>query len=154
MSNKNDHDDDDDDDVISWFAGKKYGFLSNFHWCSVMFEGVIYPSSEHAYQAAKTTDLLERFMVFLQDSPKAAKRYGHKLTLREGWNDSTRISIMTQILQDKFDRNPELASRLLETGNATLIEGNNWGDTFWGVCRKQGTNHLGNILMKIREDLK
>lgn len=45
---------------------------------------------------------------------------------------------------------PGLQAKLLETGNEELVEGNYWGDTFWGVCRGRGENHLGKLLMKVR----
>lgn len=58
------------------------------------------------------------------------------------------------LVQRKFSaRNPELLRRLLDTGDLTLIEGNHWGDTFWGVDIRtgKGDNHLGMILMQVRE---
>ena len=33
------------------------------------------------------------------------------------------------------------------------VEGNNWNDTFWGVCRGKGRNELGKVLMKVRSEL-
>lgn len=42
--------------TINHFRGN-YAFLSNFAPFSVFFEGVYYPSTENAYQAAKTTNL-------------------------------------------------------------------------------------------------
>ena len=44
-------------------------------------------------------------------------------------------------------------ANLLATGKATLVEGNSWGDTFWGVCRGKGKNMLGKILMRVRKRL-
>ena len=49
---------------------------------------------------------------------------------------------------------PELKQKLLETGNTELVEGNTWGDTFWGVYNVEGENILGRLLMKVREELK
>ena len=60
---------------------------------------------------------------------------------------------MRDLLRQKFAREP-LRSQLLATGEAKLIEGNHWGDTFWGVCRGQGENHLGMLLMKAREEIR
>ena len=60
---------------------------------------------------------------------------------------------MYEIVKDKFSRNPELRVKLLNTGDIELIEGNYWGDTFWGVCNGKGENHLGKILMRVRKEL-
>ena len=43
---------------------------------------------------------------------------------------------------------------LLATGDAELIEGNNWGDTYWGKCNGQGLNRLGILLMQIRDYIR
>jgi predicted NAD-dependent protein-ADP-ribosyltransferase YbiA (DUF1768 family) len=56
-------------------------------------------------------------------------------------------------VKDKFSRNPELRVKLLNTGDLQLVEGNYWGDTFWGVCNGKGENHLGKILMRVRKEL-
>ena len=66
---------------------------------------------------------------------------------------------MKQIVLTKFS-NPYLKPRLLVTEDAYLIEGNNWHDNTWGACLcdrcqgKEGMNHLGNILMEVREQIK
>jgi predicted NAD-dependent protein-ADP-ribosyltransferase YbiA (DUF1768 family) len=53
----------------------------------------------------------------------------------------------------KFSTHQELRERLLATGEAELIEGNTWNDTFWGVCKGEGQNWLGKILMEVRKEL-
>jgi len=60
---------------------------------------------------------------------------------------------MTDLVRQKFS-NPQLAKQLLDTKDFELIEGNTWGDTFWGVCSGKGQNNLGKILMQIRNELK
>ena len=64
-----------------------------------------------------------------------------------------KIDIMRQVLKSKFTQNPELKAKLIATGDAELIEGNNWNDRFWGVCRGVGQNHLGKLLMEVRAEL-
>ena len=61
---------------------------------------------------------------------------------------------MEEIVRAKFGQNPVLADKLLATGDTLLIEGNTWGDKFWGVDTRvgQGENHLGKILMKVRAE--
>ena len=131
----------------------EYRFLSNFYMAEVEYEGTVYPSSEHAYQAAKQFDQEFRDKVKNLKTPGLAKRAGRKAKLRPDWQKK-KVGIMTEIVRDKFKRNPDLAADLLATGNAMLQEGNNWGDKFWGMVDGKGANHLGLILMQIREELR
>lgn len=137
---------------ITSFTGD-YRWLSNFWECSVEFEGIIYPSSEHAYQASKILDKRQRLKIRDLSTPGKAKRAGQKLDLRPNWDD-VKLGVMEKILTDKFSRNPDLANKLIATGTAQLVEGNTWHDTFWGVCRGKGENALGKILMRIRSKLQ
>lgn len=135
--------------TISKFR-REYYFLSNFFFVSVIFDGEIYPSVEHAYMAAKTTDKISRKEIKDAKTPGEAKRLGKLVKLRENW-DEIKLEVMESLLLQKFgDENPKLKRRLLETQDALLMEGNNWGDTFWGVCNGEGENNLGKLLMKIR----
>lgn len=127
-------------------------FLSNFWPCTVVYDGLTYPSSEAAYQAAKTLDLKERKR-FTEMKAGDSKREGRKLTLRQDW-DHVKLQVMEHIVRDKFTRNIHLRRSLLLTGEAELVEGNTWGDKYWGVVGNTGLNHLGKILMKIRAELK
>lgn len=138
------------DGVIDSFFGP-YRFLSNFEPCTVVYEGMTYSCSEAAYQAAKTTDVSLR-IAFTKMNGAQAKYAGQKLTLRPDWND-VKVDVMYEIVKDKFIRNTELRVKLLNTGNLELIEGNYWGDQFWGVCNGVGENHLGKILMMVRKEL-
>ena len=134
---------------ISKFDGS-YAFLSNFYPAEVEYEGVMYPTSEHAYQAAKTLDPAEREKIKNALTPGLAKKLGRKVTIREDW-DVWKLGVMTAIVIDKFTRHHDLKRKLLETGDADLVEGNNWGDRYWGVDGT-GQNKLGQLLMAIRED--
>ena len=73
--------------------------------------------------------------------------------LRNDW-EKVKDEIMYNICLCKFTQNEELKQKLLNTGNAELIEGYTWNDTYWGICRGRGKNHLGKILMQIREELR
>jgi len=138
--------------AITSFTGK-YRWLSNFFPSSIEYEGQRYPTIEHAYQAAKTSDPSERAEILSTMQPAIAKRIGRRVTLKTDWYKA-RLSIMEQLLRLKFVPSSLFGDMLLSTGNAILIEGNYWGDTFWGVCRNKGHNHLGKILMHIRDDLR
>ena len=134
---------------ITSFSGK-YRFLSNFYLCEVLFEGIKYPSSEHAYMASKTTDTQLKKLISTISKPSDAKKFGRKIALRKNW-DSIKLDYMENILRVKFSV-PILRENLNSTKNRVLIEGNNWGDTFWGESPLgNGENNLGKILMKIRD---
>lgn len=140
---------------ITSFSGE-YSFLSNFYPCRIEYDGIIYPSSEHAFQAAKTLSRGERRDIAALSTPGKAKRAGRHVTLRPNWDD-IRVSVMEDILRIKF-HDPVLRQKLLDTKNAILIEGNNWNDKFWGMVYYRpgnwhGENNLGRLLMKIRRGL-
>ena len=137
---------------IPEFQGE-YRFLSNFWPAEVRFEGLIYPSSEHAYQAAKSLDPAERKRIAALPTPSAAKKAGAALKLRPNW-DTEKFNVMETVVRDKFTRHADLRVKLLATGDAELIEGNTWGDRTWGVFEGKGENRLGKILMKIRAELR
>jgi ribA/ribD-fused uncharacterized protein len=129
----------------------QYRFLSNFWPCKISYGGHTYLSVEAAYQAEKCADRFDRRRFeFL--GPSDAKRLGREIEIRRGWQ-SVKLGIMTDLVRIKF-RNKALARRLKQTGTRHLEEGNWWGDKYWGVCRGEGDNKLGLILMKIREELK
>jgi len=130
----------------------EFRFLSNFWPCQIAWMGIDFPSTEHAYQAAKTTDMEERERIASLPKPRDAKRAGYKVQLRPEW-DEIRLGIMRELLQLKFS-DPELRKALVVTDPAHLEETNSWGDTFWGVCNGEGENHLGRILMELRAELK
>lgn len=137
---------------ITEFKGE-FWWLSNFSPSKVILDGYEYPSVEHAYQAAKTVDPNERKQVRDAPGPGQAKKLGRKVAMREDW-EQAKIGVMESMLRQKFDPESELAKKLLETGDGQLVEGNFWGDTFWGVCKGVGKNNLGKLLMKIRGDLR
>lgn len=137
---------------IDSFRGRTR-WLSNFGDAPAMYEYVLYPTSEHAFQAAKTLDPAEREIIRAAKTPREAKRLGRKVKLRPGWDDM-RVVVMRDILRSKFRDNADMRRKLLDTGDAELIEGNTWGDTFWGQVDGEGENWLGRILMEIRAELR
>ena len=138
-------------DKIDSFSGV-FHFLSNFHPSLIMYEGIVYPTSEHAYQAAKTLDVNQRLNISIIDTPGESKKYGQTVKIRPAWDD-VKVGIMGEIVRAKFFQNPALLEKLLATDDILLEEGNTWGDTFWGVCKGKGENYLGKVLMEVRENL-
>lgn len=130
---------------------KEHDFMSNFYVHSVIHEGLMYNSSEAAYQAAKTFDMTERIR-FGKMSASESKREGRLLKLREDW-DKVKLNIMLEILREKFYFR-KLGDKLLVTGDKYLEETNWWGDQYWGVCNGIGQNMLGKTLMVVREEIK
>lgn len=142
----------DKENGIYGFHGE-YRWLSNFYPCKINFEGLVYPSVEHAYQAAKTLDENVRQKFVDPDmSPGEAKYQGLSVPLRKNWNEPLRLQTMRRCLEEKFAI-PSFRDRLLKTGNVYIEETNTWNDTFWGVCKEKGHNHLGNLIMSIREKI-
>lgn len=137
---------------ILFFDGE-WRFLSNFHPSAVWFEGILFPTVEHAFQAAKTLDLNQRRAIAAEPTPGRAKRAGRKLALRQDWEE-IKVGVMRTLVQLKFLSSPELAVLLLSTGDSHLEEGNRWNDRLWGTVDGIGQNHLGRILMETRQILR
>jgi hypothetical protein len=139
--------------MISRFRDDAF-FLSNMFPWPVHLDGEQYFSVEHAFQAAKTLSASERRAIQQAKSGQEAKRLGRQVTLRPNWNDQ-KVEIMRGLLQEKFSHHG-LRQRLLDTGSVPLVEGNTWGDKFWGCVSENGSlnglNRLGRILMDIRAE--
>lgn len=137
--------------TINSFSGE-YAFLSNFYKEPVEWEGITYPTVEHAFQAAKNFDRKYREQVRDAKTPGDAKKLGRATTLRPDW-EAIKLDVMTILVTRKFTSNAKLAMRLVKTSGHELVEGNDWGDTVWGVVNGEGTNLLGKILMTVRDEL-
>jgi len=143
------------------------GFLSNFLILTypIRWGGLEYKSSEHFYQAMKTINHEDRMWIAslggAWEAKKAGGPFGYKgrrIVKRPDFDD-IRIRIMRIAVLMKFANNPVIATKLINTGNKMLIEGNTWHDNFWGNCtcskcsNKRGENWLGQILMETRNAL-
>lgn len=132
--------------ITSFSANNRW--LSNFWPVKVLLDGVMYPSVENAYQAAKTVFLPAR-EPFVLCTAGNSKRMGRRLPLRANWEE-IKLDVMRDLIRQKFHFKNSLGQKLIRTGDIELIEGNTWGDTYWGVCNGQGENNLGKILMEQR----
>src|SRR4051812_143689 len=140
---------------IAEFQGD-YRFLSNFFPAEVIYEGISYPTAEHAYQAAKTLDPEQRKKIAALKTPAEAKAAGRALKLRDDW-ETAKFTVMEDVVRYKFTHHEDLRAKLLATGDAELEEGNTWNDQIWGISPPgsgKGDNRLGKILMKIRSELR
>lgn len=136
---------------ILQFSGK-YRFLSNFYRAPVEYDGLQYPTVEHAFQAAKTCDRKRRIEISLLPTPGQAKKAGRSLQLRSNW-EMIKVELMLTLLREKYSKEPP-RSQLLATGESDLVEGNHWGDQFWGICNGVGLNLFGHLTMQIRGELR
>ena len=136
---------------IDSFSGE-HRWLSNFEPCKINAFGYTYQSVEHAYVAAKSTVSEHHLLTWSCDTPGQAKRLGREVELRTDWEE-VRLYYMRTFLEQKFSPGSELRAKLDATKGIELIEGNHWGDTFWGVCNGVGKNNLGLLLMAIRDDI-
>jgi ribA/ribD-fused uncharacterized protein len=140
---------------INGFQGD-YRFLSNFWPCYLVYDNIVYPSIEHAYQASKVSQTSDKILISNCATPVEAKDIfkTRSFSRDPGWNRDKKLAVMEELLRIKFSgKDPFLTRALLETGNADLVEENNWDDIFWGVCNGTGENNLGKLLMKIRSEL-
>ena len=137
------------DDIMEFQGVNRW--LSNFWPTLVRLDGEVYPSVENAYQAAKTYP--QNRGGFVGCTPGQAKRLGKTVVIRPDW-DAEKVSVMRSLIAQKFALGSELGGRLLNTGDAQIVEGNTWGDTFWGVCRGKGRNILGELIMDRRKELQ
>lgn len=130
-----------------------YDWLSNFHWVGDT-------TVEHHYQAAKVLDPGWRAYILSAKMPAQAKARGteakHVGMVRPDW-EQVNLGFMLALQRWKYSHEP-FRSLLLATGDAEIIEGTTWHDTFYGVCtcrrhRGEGENRLGRMIMQVREEL-
>jgi ribA/ribD-fused uncharacterized protein len=140
--------------MIKEFQGE-FRFLSNFAPSPIVYNGAVYKTGEHLYQALKAADEKDHINIRFAPHAGAAKKLGKTITVREDW-DVIKDDIMKTVVSLKFKQNPKLAAKLLATGDQELQEGNWWGDVHFGISLKtgEGQNVLGKILVEVRSELK
>lgn len=156
----------------------QYRFLSNFEECSVVLPAetvtisdtetgedktikipaIGFKSVENAYMAWKVLDPELRKKI-ARMTPAESKRFSRsdEFPIRPDYSDEGRLYAMTMLNEQKYSKNnPELRAKLIETNDACLVEGNTWGDQFFGFDLNvgEGKNHLGQILMYVRDKIR
>lgn len=137
---------------------KPYGALSNLYRREVEFEGRVYPTSEHAYQAGKASKPAVRDWILSAPSPSLAAMAAHGLytwDIVPNWAQ-IKFDRMRAVLRAKFDQHADLRELLLSTGQARLVEAgtvNNAVNRLWGEVDGKGENMLGVMLMEVRAEL-
>lgn len=144
-------------DVISDFRDE-YAFLSNFYRAPFVWRGITFETIEHSFQYSKVYSMTGKLPdmtayeeeVLSAATPGLAKKLGRAVDIDlEHW-ELVKVSRMREMVHAKFGQVPGLAGKLINTGASLLVEGNTWGDTFWGRCNGKGLNVLGSILMEER----
>ena len=146
------------------FFKDEYDFLSNFYLTLIKYDERMWISTEHIFQAFKSKD--RNFQEYVRKQKTSAQaKYAGKIkifneipVLRNDW-ETYKISLMEEIVYQKFLQNNDIHQKLIETGTSYICEGNYWHDNTWGdcICEKcikiPGKNYLGKILMQVRKDL-
>ena len=136
------------------FYEREFYTFSNFSSFQVEYKGVLWPTSEHAYQAAKFTDpsIVDEILKTrsAHEAFKLARSYADNV--RPDWND-VRVSVMEEVVRAKLSQHPYVQQKLKETGDREIIE-DSPVDPFWGWGpNKDGENQLGKIWMRLRAEL-
>lgn len=138
---------------------KPYGALSNLYRRNIFFEGRIYPSAEHAYQAGKARKDSVREWILSAPSPSLVAMAAHGLYTWEIVHNWAAIKFerMRQVLYAKFTQHDDLCELLLSTRDARLVEAgtvDNSINRIWGEVNGKGQNMLGILLMELRAELR
>ncbi len=136
---------------------KPYGAFSNLFKRPIEFEGTMYPTSEHAYQAGKALKPAVRQWILSAPTPALAAMAAHGLYVWDVVPDWAQIKFdrMRAVLRAKFDQHTDLRELLLSTGGSRLVEAgtvNNAVNRLWGEVDGKGENMLGVMLMELRTE--
>lgn len=139
-----------EDDTSGGFRGP-YDFLSNMYEVDITYQGITFPSSEHLYFYQQIPEGWWRNRVLETPHGKVAKKIASNPKCpRISTTKAFKLQCMKRAVWEKF-KVPAMQNRLIDTHPTILVEYNWWNDTFWGVCRGEGENHLGRLLMHTRK---
>lgn len=141
--------------ILDFYSVKTaYGEFSNFALFPIVIEGLLWPTSEHYYQAQKFFDPLLKEQVRAAASPFLAAQIGRdpNLPMRDDWDD-VRDGFMMIALKAKFSQYDVLRTLLRSTLKSHIYE-HTKNDCYWGDCGdRTGQNKLGQQLMQIRAEI-
>lgn len=133
----------------------EYGCFSNFSRHSIWLKKKRWPTTEHYFQAQKFAGTEHEEAVRTAKTPMIAANMGRdrKRPLRRDW-ESVKDQVMLDALRAKFGQHDDLREVLLGTGDAKLIE-HTANDSYWGDGGDgSGKNRLGQLLMRVRGELR
>jgi ribA/ribD-fused uncharacterized protein len=136
------------------FYTPEFYVLNNFSAHAIEFRGKLYPTSEHAYQAAKCTDSQGQEAIRNARSPLQAKVLAsetYRAAKDPSWG-SKKVAVLEEILRAKLAQHPEAQEALRKSGHEYIVE-DSPTDYFWGEgADGSGQNMLGKLWMKIRDE--
>ena len=129
-------------------------YLRNDYPCDIEYQGLIFPSVEHAFQAAKTEDPDDHQEILDASSIREAKKIGRGFIIDVNDWEARKVSVMHRFIWQKFSENTILGKSLVNTYPTKIIMISE-KDSFWGMNKNMvGQNQLGEILMTVRDDLR
>jgi hypothetical protein len=148
------------DEIRFYRASERpYGAFSNLFRREIEFEGDVFATSEHAYQAGKARKPEVRKWLMAAPSPALLAMAAHGLyywDVAPGWS-RTKFDRMRRVLRAKFTQHEDLRELLLSTGEARLVESatvDNPVNRLWGEVNGVGSNMLGVMLMELRDAIR
>ncbi len=164
--------------ILFYEPQNAYGYFSNFSRHGIDLDSKHWPTSEHYFQAMKSTESVVQERIRGCRTPGQAARLGRATRLRPEWDQPLYLVqvplewsydvpepvpkcierykdlVMLRAVRAKFTQHDILRASLLDTGNEVLVE-DAMADPYWGWgCSKNGLNRLGQILMLVREELR
>ena len=144
------------DPVRFYHSDQPWGELSNFSRHSIYVSGRVWPTVEHYYQAQKFAGTPHEEAIRCCQTPMLAKVRSAALAdqhRRQDWL-SVKEAVMANGLRAKFGQHPDLATRLLMSGDRLLVE-HTRNDAYWGDGGDgTGKNRLGLLLMQVRAEVR
>ncbi len=131
------------------------GYLANYSDYGFMVDGVYYPTAEHFYQASKfdNPEIIQKILS-CKTAREAASVGRDRNNKRIDHFKDIKLDKMYQAVYEKFQQNPDIRKKLIETGDEEIREMTDQ-ESYWGVGPQlDGENHMGEILMRVREELK
>jgi len=144
--------------IYFYKVNEPYGCFSNFSPHSICMQGKDWQTVEHYYQAQKfigTKDEEVSPIIQAAPTPEEAAALGRDRTrqVRADW-EYVKTEVMRQAVLKKFMTHPDIQAILIATDDLLIVE-NSPKDYYWGCGKdKTGDNHLGKILMSVRQQLK
>ncbi|MBW4513430.1 MAG: DUF1768 domain-containing protein [Scytonematopsis contorta HA4267-MV1] len=144
--------------IYFYKAWEAYGCFSNFSPHAIIIQDTYWATVEHYYQAQKFVNSPDSTIIgaiHTAATPEQAAALGRCPTrkLRCDW-EVVKTKVMREAVLKKFLSHTEIRNILLNTGDQILVE-NSPTDYFWGCgVQKTGQNHLGKILMSVREEIR
>jgi ribA/ribD-fused uncharacterized protein len=136
------------------FYDREFYMFSNFSSFMVEYKGVLWMTSEHAYQASKFVDapLIEQIKNARSSHDAFKLARANPDRVKPDW-DNIKLQIMDEIVRAKHSQHAYIQKKLLETGTKEIVE-DSPVDSFWGWgSDRKGENNLGKIWMRLREEL-